>query len=190
MLLQFFSNYDFVLWAWLLAPNSNFDDIWFFGKLIKLSTSQSWSHVSLSRFDFVKHFQFSQPFLSTLSTSLLFCSFVPHFYFLMCWTLSMYKVSSIWLCNVFYGSYNVFFEVLHPQSLSPIHFASCELQHKHLGNTLVHRLCSSSNTKTYWAKWLEVHFPYNGDIHASKQVDCIFTLCCFCLLWLCCHQSP
>jgi hypothetical protein len=41
----------------------------------------------------------------------------------------MYKVSSILLCNVFYESYNVFFEVLHPQSLSPIHFASCELQH-------------------------------------------------------------
>jgi hypothetical protein len=33
---------------------------------------------------------------------------------LMCWTLSMYKVSSILLCNVFYESYNVFFEVLHP----------------------------------------------------------------------------
>jgi hypothetical protein len=48
---------------------------------------------------------------------------------LMCWTLSMYKVFSIWLCNVLYGYYNVFFEVLHPQSLSPIHFASCELQH-------------------------------------------------------------
>jgi hypothetical protein len=102
---------------------------WTFGKLIKLSTSQIWSHVSLSRFDFMKHFQFSQPFLSTLSTSLLFCSFVSHFYFLMCWTLSMYKVSLIWLCNVFYGPYYVFFEVLHPQSLSPIHFASCELQH-------------------------------------------------------------
>jgi hypothetical protein len=126
---SFFSNSDFVLWASLLAPNSDFDDLRLFEKLMKLSTSQSWSHVSLRRFDFVKHFQFSQPFLSSLSTSLLFCSFVSHFYFLMCWTLSMYKVCSIWLCNVFYGSYNVFFEVLHPQSLSPIHFASCELQH-------------------------------------------------------------
>ena len=102
---------------------------WTFWKAYKMSTSQSWSHASLNRFDVVKHFQFSQPFLSTLSTSLLFCSFVSHFYFLMCWTLNMYKVSSIWLCNVLYGYYNVFFEVLHPQSLSPIHFASYELQH-------------------------------------------------------------
>jgi hypothetical protein len=41
MLLQFFSNSDFVLWALLLAPNSDFDDLGLFGKLIKLYTSQS-----------------------------------------------------------------------------------------------------------------------------------------------------
>jgi hypothetical protein len=41
----------------------------------------------------------------------------------------MYKVFSILLCNVFYGYYNIFFDVLHPQSLGAIHFVSCELQH-------------------------------------------------------------
>jgi hypothetical protein len=114
MLLQFVQQFRLRIVGIIFSSNSDFDDLGLFGKLIKLSTSQSWSLVSLSRFDFVKHFQFSQPFLSTLSTSLFFCSFVSHFYFLMCWTLSMYKVSSIWLRNVFYGSYNVFFEVLHP----------------------------------------------------------------------------
>jgi hypothetical protein len=52
------------------------------------------------------------------------------------------------------------FEVLHPHFLSPILFASCELQIQKLANTLVHRLCWSSNTKIYWAKWPGVHFPY------------------------------
>jgi hypothetical protein len=38
------------------APNSDFNYLGLFGKLIKFSTSQSWSHVSLSRFDFFDTF--------------------------------------------------------------------------------------------------------------------------------------
>jgi hypothetical protein len=76
-----------------------------------------------------------------------------HFYFLMCWTLSMYKVSSIWLCNVFYRSYNVFFEVLHPQSLSPIHFASCELHHTNTWEILVDKVMLIIKHQNHLDKW-------------------------------------
>jgi hypothetical protein len=63
------------------------------------------------------------------------------------------------------------FEVLHPHCLSPILTASCGLQLQTLANILVHRLCQSSNTKTYLAKWPGVHFPYNllrGELPLDK----------------------
>jgi hypothetical protein len=95
------------------------------------------------------------------SSPFSFCGFAYHFYFLMYWTLSMYKVSSIWLCNIFYESYNVFFEVLHPQSLSPIHFASCELQHTNTWEILVRKVMLIINHQNHLAKWPGVHFSYN-----------------------------
>jgi hypothetical protein len=103
---------------------------------------------------FLKHFQFSQPFLSTSSTSLLFCTFASHFYFLMCWTLGMYKMSLIWLCNVFYGSYDASFEVLHLHSLSLIHFASCELQRTNTWKILVHKVMLIIKHQNHLAKWV------------------------------------
>jgi hypothetical protein len=54
-----------------------------------------------------------------------------------------------------------FFEVLHPYSLSPIHFESCELQ-----NTTTCTHISSSvmliiKHQNHLVKWVGVHFPYN-----------------------------
>jgi hypothetical protein len=40
---SFFSNSNFVLWALLLALNSDFDDLGVFGKIIEFSTYQSWT---------------------------------------------------------------------------------------------------------------------------------------------------
>jgi hypothetical protein len=59
---------------------------------------------------------------------------------LVSWTCVEY----LW---VFYVSFRSSFEVLHPWSLSPIHFASCELQNANTCKSLVHWLCCSSNTK-------------------------------------------
>jgi hypothetical protein len=56
--------------------------------------------------------------------------------------------------------HNVFFwGVAFLNALVQVILASYELQT--LANILVHRLCWSSNTKTYLAKWPRVHFPYN-----------------------------
>jgi hypothetical protein len=72
----------------------------------------------------------------------------------MSWTCAEY----LW---VFLESFQVVFEVLHTQSLSPINFASFELQNTNTWKTLVHWLCCSSNTKNHLEKWAMVHFPYN-----------------------------
>jgi hypothetical protein len=58
--------------------------------------------------------------------------------------------------------HNVFFwGVAFLNILVQVTLASCELQTQTLAKSLVHRLCWSSNTKTYLAKWFGVHFPYN-----------------------------
>jgi hypothetical protein len=64
--------------------------------------------------------------------------------------------------NVFYGSYNVFFEVSHPKSLSLIHFASCELQHTNTWEILVHKVMFIIKHQNHLAKWAGVHFPYRN----------------------------
>jgi hypothetical protein len=114
VLLQFLQHFQLCIVGITFSSELRFWWFWKFWKAYKILYISELNHVSLSRFDFMKHFKFIQPFLPTLSTSLLFCGFASHFYFLMCWTLSMYKVYSIRLCNVFCGYYNVFFEVLHP----------------------------------------------------------------------------
>jgi hypothetical protein len=81
--------------------------------------------------------------------------------------MDFFDVSLGFICSWvldFYASFMSSFEVLHPQRLSPILFASCELQIQSLANTLVHRLCWSSNTKITLAKWVGVHFPYTNSV--------------------------
>jgi hypothetical protein len=78
----------------------------------------------------------------------------------LCWFLwASFVIESWTFMHLFMSS----FDVLHPDFLSPILFASCELQ--------------LSNAKTQLAKWSGVHFPYNlplfGDWwqhNQSKQI--------------------
>jgi hypothetical protein len=93
---------------------------------------------------------------------------LPWQHFFVSWT-------SIDLHNVF------FWGVVFLNALVQITLASYELQTQTLANTLVHRLCWSSNTKTYLAKWSRVHFPYKHLIkilnkNKSIQVRVLSTL--------------
>jgi hypothetical protein len=96
----------------------------------------------------------------------LFCIFVSHFYFLMCWTLSMYKVSSIWICNVLYGYYNVFFEVLHPQSLSQT-----------LGKYISSQVVLIIKHQNLLSQMSQGPFPYNVEPqHCCFKVNMFYTI--------------
>ena len=55
------------------------------------------------------------------------------------------------------------FEVLHPQCLSPILFASYELLKQTLANILVHKVMLIIKHQNHLAKWPGFHFPYIGD---------------------------
>jgi hypothetical protein len=48
--------------------------------------------------------------------------------------------------------------VLHPQSLSPIHITSCELQSTNTWETLVHKVMLIIKHQNHLAKWPGVHF--------------------------------
>jgi hypothetical protein len=56
-----------------------------------------------------------------------------------------------------------FWGVAFLNALVQVTLVSYGLQIQTQQKTLVHRLCWSSNTKTYWAKWPRVHFSYNSD---------------------------
>jgi hypothetical protein len=51
--------------------------------------------------------------------------------------------------------------VLHPQSLSPIHFASYELQHTNICEILVHKIMLIIKHQNQLAKLAGIHFSYN-----------------------------
>jgi hypothetical protein len=55
------------------------------------------------------------------------------FFGLVSWTFDKYLL-------IFFKYFRSSFEVLHPKSLSPVHFASCELQNTNTWKTLVHKV--------------------------------------------------
>jgi hypothetical protein len=69
-----------------------------------------------------------------------------------------------WICAeylyVFYESFKSTFEVLHPQTLNPIHFASFELQNTNICITISPRVMLIIEHQNHLVKRIEVHFPY------------------------------
>jgi hypothetical protein len=109
-----------------------------------------------------------------------------------CGNTSFVSWTSLDLHNVF------FWGVAFLNALVQVTLASCELQTQTLANILVHKLFWSSNTKTYWAKWLGVHFPYNtSTLWAFYNSETPPTRCLFIIerfdhvleLWLCHFHS-
>jgi hypothetical protein len=128
VLLQFFQHFQLCIVGITFSSKLGFWWSWTFWKAYKILYI---SELKPYKFEYIWCRE-TLPIQSALSLNFVNFTFISfHFYFLMCWTLSMYKVSSIWLCNVFYGSYNIFFEVLLPQYPSPNHFAPLNYKHKH-----------------------------------------------------------
>jgi hypothetical protein len=70
----------------------------------------------------------------------------------MCWALNHQNIIEIAQGHI---------SLSHPQSLSLIHFASCELQHTNTWEILVHKVMLIIKHQNHLAKWVGVHFPYN-----------------------------